>query len=69
MSDIEQVISTVGNSPTIKNIPELRKLKGGTSGIYYRIRVGAYRIGITIDNEIVTFVRILHRKDIYRHFP
>ncbi|MBI5892728.1 MAG: type II toxin-antitoxin system RelE/ParE family toxin [Deltaproteobacteria bacterium] len=37
----------------------------------YKIRVGNYRIGITIDkqNNLIICQRIAHRKDIYRIFP
>lgn len=37
----------------------------------YKIRVGSYRIGITVDkkNSIIMCERIAHRKDIYRIFP
>jgi mRNA interferase RelE/StbE len=37
----------------------------------YKIRVGDYRIGITIDkqNSLIVCRRIAHRKDIYRTFP
>jgi mRNA interferase RelE/StbE len=37
----------------------------------YKIRLGDYRIGITIDkkNNLVICQRIAHRKDIYRTFP
>ena len=37
----------------------------------YKIRIGGYRIGITIDraNRVITCQRIAHRKDIYRIFP
>ena len=30
---------------------------------------GDYRIGIEVLEDRVIFVRILHRKDIYRYFP
>ncbi len=36
---------------------------------YYRIRVGDYRIGVEVVGDEILFVRILHRKDIYRYFP
>ncbi|HBY75652.1 MAG TPA: plasmid stabilization protein, partial [Cyanobacteria bacterium UBA11148] len=45
----------------------LKKLK--TEGDYYRIRVGDYRIGIVINEDVVVFVRVLHRKEAYRYFP
>ncbi len=37
----------------------------------YKIRIGIYRIGITIDktNKLLICQRIVHRKDIYRVFP
>lgn len=45
----------------------LKKLKGFRS--YYRIRVGSYRIGFKKEENRVVFMRVLHRKDIYRRFP
>ena len=37
----------------------------------YKIRIGQYRIGVTVDKQNKTVVcnRIAHRKDIYRFFP
>jgi len=37
----------------------------------YKIRIGKYRMGITIDkvNNLLICQRIAHRKDIYRVFP
>jgi len=37
----------------------------------YKIRIGQYRIGVTIDKQkkVVVCNRIAHRKDIYRLFP
>jgi mRNA interferase RelE/StbE len=37
----------------------------------YKIRVGDYRIGITMDKQTQTIIcqRIAHRRDIYRVFP
>jgi len=37
----------------------------------YKIRIGSYRIGITVDKQksLVICQRIAHRKDIYRIFP
>jgi len=37
----------------------------------YKIRIGRYIIGITIDktNKLLICQRIVHRKDIYRVFP
>ncbi len=37
----------------------------------YKIRIGKYRIGITIDkqSQLIICQRIAHRKDIYKIFP
>ncbi len=47
----------------------LEKLKGYSDK--YKIRVGDYQIGITLDQETKTLIcqRVAHRKDIYRIFP
>lgn len=37
----------------------------------YKIRIGKYRIGITVDKskKLIICQRIAHRKDIYKIFP
>lgn len=35
----------------------------------YRIRLGDYRIGIVVENNLVIFAAFDHRSDIYRYFP
>lgn len=47
----------------------LQKLKGYSDK--YKIRVGNYRIGITVKQETNTLIceRIAHRKEIYKIFP
>lgn len=35
----------------------------------YKIRIGQYRIGITIDDDILYLERIIHRSKIYKVFP
>jgi mRNA interferase RelE/StbE len=51
----------------LTEISNLKKIKGANNA--YRIRVGDYRIGVFIENETVTFSRVLHRKEVYRYFP
>ena len=64
---IELTIEFVEDARTLRTIPGLRKLKGYK--IHYRIRIGDYRIGVTIIGDTVTFERCLPRKDFYKHFP
>jgi mRNA interferase RelE/StbE len=64
---IYQTIIEVESANSIKDIKNLKKLKGFDS--YYRIRIGDYRIGIKFENKIFYFVVFEHRKDIYKTFP
>jgi mRNA interferase RelE/StbE len=66
---IQEVINAVESAQTTQDIPELKKLKGSRRGIYYRIKIDDYRIGVSIENEVVIFVVFGARKDIYKHFP
>ena len=69
LAEIEQAILSVEDAATMHDIPRLKKLKGNKKGIYYRIKVGDYRIGVAIENETVTFAAFDNRKDIYKFFP
>ena len=65
---IEEVIEIVQRSQSIKEIPQIKKLRGFSH--YYRIRLGDYRLGIEQeDSQSVRFRVIAHRKDIYKYFP
>ena len=46
---------------------DINSIKGFKS--YYRIRVGNYRIGFKKEGQSIIFMRIIHRKDIYKVFP
>ena len=61
------VFQTIPNRQNITEINNLKKIKGHKNA--YRIRVGDYRIGVFIQQDTVTFSRVLHRKDVYRYFP
>jgi mRNA interferase RelE/StbE len=67
MRRIKRVIEQVEAAQTFQQIPNLKRLE--TSGKYYRIRLGEYRLGFVFANGAVIFVRCLHRKEIYRYFP
>ena len=64
---VRSAIDQVEAAENLQEVPNLRKLSGSEN--YHRIRVGDYRIGIVIENGVVTFVRCLHRRDIYKYFP
>ena len=64
---LADLIELVQQAPTPEAIPHLAKIQGFES--FYRIRVGDYRVGVEIVGQEVTFLRVLHRKEVYRYFP
>lgn len=64
---VQEVIEQVEMATSLSQLPQVKKLSGYSD--YYRIRIGDYRLGIRSDGETVTFIRFLHRRDIYRSFP
>ncbi len=62
-----KAILNVEEAKKLSEIKGLKKLSGYKSA--YRIKMGDFRIGLYIENDIVEFARIVHRKDIYKIFP
>ena len=54
-------------APSLRELAGLKKLRGSKSA--YRLRLGAYRLGLFVEAGQVEVVRLLPRKDIYRYFP
>lgn len=49
---------------------DYKKMKGGKKGEdYYRIRIGDYRIGMELVMPSLIIITILHRGEVYKHFP
>ena len=65
---IKEIIVELENVNSINEIRNLKKMTGYK--LFYRIRLGDYRIGIELENNnILRLIVIAHRKDIYRIFP
>ncbi|MGF1541698.1 MAG: type II toxin-antitoxin system RelE/ParE family toxin [Pleurocapsa sp.] len=69
LSRLEQFILAVESVDNLSQIPNLKKLKGQKNKVYYRSRMGNYRVGLVIKQDTVVFVRFLDRKEIYCYFP
>lgn len=65
--ELQLTLEQLEQSSTLQDMPNLKKLTH--EGSYYRVRIGDYRLGLMIENETVTVVRFLHRRDMYRYFP
>jgi len=64
---VRVIICDIERAKNILEIKNLRKLKGYKN--FYRLRIGDYRMGIQVKGDNIIFVRILHRKEIYKYFP
>jgi mRNA interferase RelE/StbE len=69
LARIKDTIEGIENAESMSEVNNVKKLKA--EGDYYRIRLGDYRIGFTLDeeSESIVLVRILHRREMYRYFP
>jgi mRNA interferase RelE/StbE len=67
LNRVKELIEVIEAADSLADVSNLKKLKGGSN--YFRLRVGDYRVGITLDHDMVIFVRCLNRKDIYKYFP
>ncbi len=66
-TSVEKIILKVESAETLSQIPNVKKLSGYKSA--YRIRLGDYRIGVFVEENVVIFASIVHRKEIYNVFP
>jgi mRNA interferase RelE/StbE len=64
---VQDVIEQVAQAESLQEMTNVKKLQGEPD--YYRVRVGDYRLGLSLEGDTVVFVRFLHRKDVYRYFP
>ncbi len=67
LGQVQRIIENVEQAEAVSELTNLKQLKA--EGRYFRIRTGDYRIGVTIEEDLVAFIRVLHRKEIYRFFP
>jgi len=63
---VSDVIEQVEGADDLQSLRNLKKLHGVDN--YYRIKLGDYRIGLIVEKDVIIFVRLLQRKDIYRYF-
>ena len=68
-SRIETIVFTELETENPFDLGYLSKMKGYKDK--YKIRVGDYRIGLTLNKKNKTLIcqRVAHRKEIYRIFP
>ncbi len=67
LEDVNEAIENVKKAKRLNDIKKKKKMQGWK--VYYRIEIGEYRIGVKREGENIIFMRVLHRKDIYKYFP
>lgn len=67
LARLQEIIHEFEAAASIQDLKNLKKLSSESR--HYRLRLGDYRLGLIIEADTATLVRILHRKDIYRYFP
>jgi mRNA interferase RelE/StbE len=68
-SRVESIVFSELKSANPFELGYLKKMKGYKDK--YKIRVGDYRVGLTLDKKSQTMIcqRVAHRREIYQIFP
>ncbi|MEO8820092.1 MAG: hypothetical protein ABI267_09040 [Ginsengibacter sp.] len=64
---LADIIEELQKLSTRYSIKDIKKLKGYKTA--YRIRMGDYRKGFILEENIIKLSRVMDRKKIYRYFP
>ncbi len=64
---LSNIIEEMEKATTLANLRNIKKMLA--KGHYYCIRIGNYRLGFKSENDSITLLRFMHRKDIYSYFP
>lgn len=64
---VRKAIEEVEAAVDLSEVGNVKKMTGTDN--FYRIRVGDFRIGISVEADTITFIRCLHRRNLYRFFP
>lgn len=64
---IKAALLSLESAENLSELSQIKAIEGHPNT--YRLRVGNYRIGFRLENNTIIFVRVLHRREIYRYFP
>ena len=59
----EELVST----SSVYEMGKVEKMKGYDG--FYKVRFGNYRLGLVIENEMVSVKTVMHIREIYKFFP
>lgn len=61
------VFDELVSTSSIYEMGKVEKMKGYDG--FYKVRFGNYRLGLVLENEIITVKTVMHRREIYKFFP
>lgn len=67
LSRVQATKLAIEQAPSLAHINSCKKSQGSNN--FYRIRIGDYRLGFSLERDTVEFVRFLGSQDIYKYFP
>ena len=67
VSQLNGIFTSIITAQSLAEIPKLKKLSGYKNA--YRNRIDDYRIGFLLEDQVITLIRLLSRKDVYKYFP
>ena len=67
LEKVRPSIEAVESADDLSEVRSIRRMRGTANRC--RIRIGDYRIGLEVRASTAEFVRVRHRRDVYRFFP
>ncbi|SDN39740.1 addiction module toxin, RelE/StbE family [Desulfonauticus submarinus] len=68
LEKVKSIIEKISLTGSLLELDEnVKRMRSNPN--FWRIKIGDYRIGLEKEKDKIIFVRILHRKDIYKYFP
>jgi mRNA interferase RelE/StbE len=61
------VFAELISASSMSSLGKVEKMQGYEG--FYKVRFGNYRLGLVIDNNLVTIKTVMHRREIYKFFP
>jgi mRNA interferase RelE/StbE len=64
---LKRIIELIESSQNLSCIQQVKKLSSFKNA--FRIKIGDFRVGFFLNNGVIEFARVVHRKDIYKVLP
>jgi mRNA interferase RelE/StbE len=61
------VFNDIVAATSITELGKVEKMQGYEN--FYKVIFGQYRLGLVIENGVITVKTVMHRKEIYKFFP